>query len=195
MAFCAGLCWEMLNNPFLVWGELWFVAFANFSGINTPLVTDSNLPMMWLPTELGEGAGGLPPRSWANAATAPHPPQVCVKDIRGCEGQGQQQEGQLWLPGVLFSASPWMLAISPPLDSFVPFGVTSLTLFPTVPSPIPFFSPVHWCSLQVVFQKESQTLLLRRQSWGPRWDAWRGWRTFSGRGQGYLCRTHGLCWN
>lgn len=64
----------------------------------------------------------------------PRPAPVCTKDIRGRMGRGQQQEGQLWLPGFLFSASAQTLAVLPPLDSFSPFGVTFLTFFPTVPS-------------------------------------------------------------
>lgn len=102
----------------------------------------------------------LPPRSQCQLAPPTPAALGAPRTLGERMGQGQPQEGQLQLRGVLFSASAQTLAVFPPLDSFSPFGVTFLTLFPTVPPPVPLFTPVHWYSLQAVFQKESQTLIL-----------------------------------
>lgn len=40
----AVMCWEMFSNEFSVEKRAWFVAFADFHGINMPITADFKLP-------------------------------------------------------------------------------------------------------------------------------------------------------
>ena len=38
------MCWQMFNNQFWGGGAVWFIAFADFHGVNTPTVFYIKLP-------------------------------------------------------------------------------------------------------------------------------------------------------
>lgn len=59
----------------------------------------------------------------------PVPSPPCALRTSGCVGQGQGRPGAA--SGILLGPGAWTWAVFPPLDSFSPFGVTSLAAPPS----------------------------------------------------------------